>query len=95
MRTDPQIQIEDIDCPKSRSEVKLLIEDLIQLCPADSAVCATVRRIHDRFWAEIRVVFNTGTMQAFDSGLVLSEALSHLRANLLTQIVDWREKRFA
>jgi ribosome-associated translation inhibitor RaiA len=91
---DPQINIQDIECPTLRGQVKTILEDIIQLCPSDSTVRATVRKLHDRFVAEIRVASENVVMQAIDQATALAEVLEHIQTKMLTQIVDWRSHRF-
>jgi hypothetical protein len=91
----PQITIEDIDCPTLRSEMKNLIEDLTQLCPSDASVRATFRKIQNKFLGEIRVASETVVMQAMDHADAFSDVIEHVRSQLLSQIVDWRNHRFA
>ncbi|MGE0527308.1 MAG: hypothetical protein AB7G93_08785 [Bdellovibrionales bacterium] len=93
--TDPQIQFQDVDCPKLRSQVKSLIEDLTQLCPSDAAVRCRIRKIHNRFLAEIRVASESVLMQAKDQASALNDVMDHIRTQLLSQIVNWRNHRFA
>lgn len=95
MLNTPQITIEDIECPVQRSNVKCLIEDLEQLCPSDSSVRATFRKIQDKFLAEIRVASETVVMQAVDHAEALSDVIDHIRSQLLSQIITWRTQRFA
>lgn len=91
---DPQINIQDIECPTLRGQVKTLMEDIIQLCPSDSTVRATVRKLHDRFIAEIRVASENVYMQAVDQASALADVLDHVKEKMLSQIVDWRSHRF-
>jgi hypothetical protein len=51
--TDPQIVFQDIENPTLRSQVKDLMDDLIQVLPSDSVVLANFRYIQNRFVAEI------------------------------------------
>lgn len=92
---DPQISIQDIECPTLRAQVKTLVEELAQLCPSDSNVKASLKRIHDRFWMELNVCAESVRMQAIDSATGLTDVLDHIRSKMLNQIVDWRNHRFA
>ncbi|MBX3023145.1 MAG: hypothetical protein KF799_15825 [Bdellovibrionales bacterium] len=92
---EPQITIEDIECPTLRGQVKSLIEDLSELCPSDANIKASVRKMHDRFLAEIRVASECVYMQAIDQASALTDVLEHIKSKLLSQIVDWRAHRFA
>jgi hypothetical protein len=92
---DPQISIQDIECPTLRGQVKSLIEDIIELCPSDSTVRATVRKLHGRFLAEIKVASESVMMQAADQASVLSDLMEHIKSKMQIQIVDWRNHRFA
>lgn len=92
---DPQIIFHGIDSPETRSEVKSLMEDLIQLCPSDSAVIATFKHLQDSFLAEIKIASESVCMQAVDQALLLTDVLDHVKSKLLVQIVDWRNHRFA
>lgn len=95
MQHDSQIDIQDIECPALRSQMKCLVEDIEQLCPSDANVRASFTRLQDRFLAEIRVASETVCMQAMDSAVALSEVLEHVRTQMLNQIVAWRNHRFA
>jgi hypothetical protein len=95
MMLDPQINIEDIECPTLRSQLKALVEDITQLCPSDSNVKATFRKVKDRFIAEIKVVSEGVYMQAIDQAGALSDVIDHIKSKMLSQIVDWRNHRFA
>ena len=92
---DPQINMFDIDCPTLRGQVKSLVEDLSQLCPSDANVKATVRKLHDKFLAEFKVASESAFMQAIDQAGALTDCLDHIREKMLSQIVDWRNHRFA
>lgn len=92
---DPQINIEDIECPTVRGQLKNLVEDLQQICPSDACVKATFRKIHDRFLADIRVASESVYMQAVDSASAVTDVLDHIRTKMLSQIIDWRNHRFA
>lgn len=92
---DPNIVFQGIDCPKQRQLMKNLIEDLTQLCPSDSCVKATFQHMPDRFLADIKIASESVFMQARDQAAALSDALEHVKANLMGQIEDWRNHRFA
>ncbi len=92
---DPQIIFQGIECPNLRLQAKTLLEDLVQLCPSDSAVMATFQHIQDDFLAEIKVASESVYMQAVDKASGLTDCLDHVRANMLGQIADWRSHRFA
>jgi hypothetical protein len=92
---DPQIIFQGIDSPEVRSEVKSLMDDLIQLCPSDSAVKATFQHLQDSFMAEIKIASESVCMQAVDQAAGLADVLEHVKSKLLSQIVDWRNHRFA
>ena len=92
---ESSIVLEDIDCPTVRGQIKGLLEDLIQLCPSDSTVRAHVSKIQGRFLGEIRVASQSVYMCAADQAAGLTEVVDHLKAQLLTQILDWRAHRFA
>ena len=92
---DPQIIFYGIDNPDVRSEVKTLMDDLIQLCPSDSAVNATFKCLQNSFLAEIRIASESVCMQAIDQASGLADVLEHVKSKLLSQIVDWRNHRFA
>src|SRR5262245_47810275 len=95
IQLDPQINIQDIDCPEQRGQVKAAIEDIVQLCPSDSTVKASFRRFQDRFLAEIRVASENVYMQAVDQAGALNDVLEHIKSKMLSQIVEWRNHRFA
>jgi hypothetical protein len=92
---DPQITFQGIDCPDFRQQVKTLMDELIQLCPSDSAVRATFRHFQNTFVAEIKVASESVCMQVLDQAAALNDVLDHVKAGLLSQIVDWRNHRFA
>ncbi len=92
---DPQIVFQGIECPKLRQQMKNLVEDLTQLCPSDSCVKATFQHTTDRFLADIKIASESVSMQAMDQAFALTDALEHVRNNLMGQIVDWRNHRFA
>lgn len=92
---DPQIVFQGIDCPKTRQKVKDLVEDLTQLCPSDSCVKATFKQIQDRFLADIKIASESVYMQAVDQASAMTDVLDHIKSNLMGQIVDWRNHRFA
>ena len=92
---DPNIVFQGIECPKLRQQMKNLVEDLTQLCPSDSCVNATFKQIPDRFLADIKIASESVYMQAVDQASAMTDVLDHIRANLMGQIVDWRNHRFA
>ena len=92
---DTQIIFQDIECPDVRCQIKTLMEELVQLCPSDAAVIATFRHLHNSFMAEIRVASETVCMQAIDQATALTDVLEHVKTTMLSQIVDWRNHRFA
>lgn len=92
---DPQIVFQNIESPDTRQQISSLIEDLIQLCPSDSSVKATFKRFQDSFLAEIKVASESVCMQAADQASGLADVLEHVKSKLLSQIVDWRNHRFA
>lgn len=91
---DPQIVFQGIECPNLRLQAKTLLEDLVQLCPANAVVQATFQHLHENFFAEIKVASESVCMQAIDQATALTDCLDHLKTKLLGQIVDWREHRF-
>ena len=92
---DPQINIQDIECPTLRGQVKALIEDIIDLCPSDSTVKATVTKFHGRFLAEFKVASQSVMMQAADQASVVTDLMEHIKSKMQIQIIDWRNHRFA
>ncbi len=92
---DPQIIFQGIECPNLRLQAKSLLEDIVQLCPSDSAVQATFRHLQDSFLAEINVESESVRMHATDRAAILNECLDHIRSKMLGQIIDWRAHRFA
>lgn len=92
---DPQIVFQGIECPKMKAQVKTLVEDLAQFCPSDACVKATFRKIHDRFWADIKIASESAYMHAMDQANGMTDVLENLKSNLMGQIVDWRNHRFA
>lgn len=93
--TDPQIIFQGIECPDVRQKVKTLMEELIQLCPSDSAVKATFKHLHNTFLADVKIASETVVMQTMDQAAALTDVLEHVKAALLSQIIDWRNHRFA
>lgn len=92
---DPQISIQDIECPTLRGQVKSLFEEIIELCPSDSTVKATVKKLHGRFLAEIKVASESVIMQANDQASLLTDLMEHIKSKMQIQIVNWRNHRFA
>jgi hypothetical protein len=92
---DTQISMPDIECPNLRRQIKAMVEDLTELCPSDSSVRANVHKIHDRFLAEIRVASQSVYMHAMDQASALTDVLDLIKSKMLSQIVDWRNHRFA
>ena len=92
---DPQIEFQGIECQDFRQKAKDLMEDLIQLCPSDSTVTATFRFIQNKFVTEIKVASESVYMQVLDQASVMTDVLDHVKTSLLSQIVDWRNHRFA
>jgi hypothetical protein len=93
--TDPQIEFQNIESPALQSQVKDLMEDLVQLCPSDAAVRATFRFLHDRFLGEIKVASENVFMHSIESAGALGDLLEDVKAKLMRQIIDWRTHRFA
>jgi hypothetical protein len=93
--TDPQIDFQNIESPAQRLQVKDLMEDLIQMCPSDSAVIATFRFLQNHFLADIKIASESTYMQAMESGAALGDLLADVKSKLMRQIVDWRNHRFA
>lgn len=93
--SEPLINIKDIDSATLRGQVTSLIEDITQLCPSDAYVKASVSKLHDRFFAEIKVASESVYMQAIDQASALTDVLEHIKTQMLSQIVDWRNHRFA
>jgi hypothetical protein len=75
--------------------MKNLVEDLTQLCPSDSCVNATFEHKPDRFLADIKIASESVFMQAMDQAPAVTDALEHVKTNLMGQIADWRNHRFA
>jgi hypothetical protein len=92
---EPQIDFQGIESPTLRSQVKELMDDIIEICPSDAAVKATFRFFHDHFWADIKIASTTAYMTAVDQSMALTDVLDHVKSQLLKQIVDWRIHRFA
>lgn len=92
---DPQITFQGIDCPEIRAQVKDMLEDLTQLCPSDACVKATFRQSDDRISADVMVASESAYMQVVDSSTAIGDMLEHVKSQLMGQIVDWRNHRFA
>ncbi len=92
---DPQIVFQGIECPMLRQELKNLVEDLTQLCPSDSCVSATFQHSTDKFLADIKIASESVFMQARNHATALNDALEQVKSDLMGQIVQWRNHRFA
>jgi hypothetical protein len=92
---DPRIDFLDIESPSLRQQVQDLMEELVMLCPSDSAVRATFRRIQGGFLADIKVASESVYMAVWDQTAGIAELLEHVEAQLMHQIIDWRSHRFA
>ena len=91
---DPKIVFKGIECPSLRQQLKNLVEDLTQLCPSDSCVSATFQQSTDQFLADIKIASESVYMHARDHADALTDALDHVKSDLMAQIVDWRNHRF-
>lgn len=92
---DSQIDFLDMESPAFRQQVKEFVDEITQLCPSDSAVRASFHFIQDRFLAEVKVASETVYMTAKAQAGAVNEVLAAVKANLMSQIVDWRNHRFA
>jgi hypothetical protein len=90
-----QIIFQDIECPKLRQQLTDMVDELIQLSPSDAAFRATFQHIQDHFLAEIKVASESVYMTVADEASAFGDMMDHVRAKLLSQIVDWRNQRFA
>lgn len=72
-----------------------MVDELIQLSPSDAAVRATFQQIQDHFFADVKVTAESAYMSVLDQADAFGDMMDHVRAKLLTQIVDWRNHRFA
>ncbi len=93
--TDSQIEFQNIESSSLRQQAKDLIDEITQLSPSDAAVRATFRFIQDKFLVDIRIASENVFMQAAEQAEVVSELLEGVKTKLLSQIIDWRNHRFA
>lgn len=93
--TETQIHMDNFECPTVRSQLKMFVEELAELCPSDAAVRATFRCFPHKIVAEIKVASQTVCMHAVDQAQAVTDVISHLRNQMLAQIFYWREHRFA
>lgn len=92
---DPTIVFEDIESPRLRLQLREMMEEMIQLAPSDAACFATFRQLSDSFVAEVKFASESAYMQVADQTAAVADLILHVKEKLLTQIVDWRNHRFA
>ena len=93
--SDVQIDFNNIESLTLRQLGKDLMEDLVELCPSDAAVRATFRLVKGRFLADIMVASSSGIMRSFEQGVAFKDLLANVKSQLMGQIVQWRDRRFA
>jgi hypothetical protein len=92
---EPLIIFQDIESPTLRQQLRDMVDELIQLSPSDAYFSATFGQIKNGFLADIKVASESASMQVLDTADAFGEMMAHVREKLLTQIVDWRNHRFA
>ena len=92
--SETKLQVLNIDCPNSLTQVKDWIEDLADLCPSDANLKLSVNRLGAKFSGLLVVASLSTQMQAQAASANLEDLLWQLSHSLLKQIEIWRQQRF-